>query len=81
MDACFEQGRTATLGAYVVGLLPGCACVCCGASLREVGVGPGAESPGARTTPAPKRPTIVMCPNCGCEVAELVAGEAAAVAA
>lgn len=77
MDSRFGHEQARTLGAYVLSLHPGCACVCCGATLRGLEVRPTADSSGVGTTSEPRTEAIVICPRCGCEVAEVGADGAA----
>lgn len=66
--------QASTLGAYVRGLLPGSACVCCGAALRRF------ESSGSRamgkSRASQAESGILSCPVCGCEIAGLPADQA-----
>jgi hypothetical protein len=63
--------RSRTLGAYLSSLGPGDVCLCCGARLRAS----GACATGDRAVPCKNEsqagPGVVVCPACGCEVAEV----------
>jgi hypothetical protein len=77
MDPLFGHEQASTLGAFVLALQAGCACVCCGAPLRAQVINGAGRSQGARATTASRRQTVMTCPDCGCEVAEVAADEAA----
>ena len=75
MGSRSEHQGSLSLGAFVVRLRPGCACVCCGAALREAEETGIAGASAVRGTSGSGMPAIATCPRCGCEVAEAAADE------
>ncbi|OFV79771.1 MAG: hypothetical protein A2W26_00190 [Acidobacteria bacterium RBG_16_64_8] len=66
-----------TLGAFVVRLRPGSACVCCGAELRAKKGQETAGGPGVQGAAGSEGAAVAACPRCGSEVAEVTGDEEA----
>ena len=66
-----EQSRT--LGAHLASLRPGDVCPCCGARLRASGACATGDRAVSRKNEIQAGRGAVVCPACGCEVAEVAA--------
>jgi hypothetical protein len=75
MDPQFACEHVQRLGAYLSGLRPGCACVCCGTALEEldrrsVASRAAGTSPTLESAHGLAADSALVCPECGCEVAQ-----------
>ncbi len=68
-----------SLGTYLCGLRPGCACVCCGAPLRWID-NDKISRPTEWTRARSEEGRILACPDCGCEIRGVSTERAAAKA-
>jgi hypothetical protein len=65
--------QSRTLGAYLSSLCPGDVCLCCGARLRAFGARATGDSAMPLNNESQEGYGVVVCPACGCEVAEVAA--------